>query len=80
MMGPVDWRCSDHRQQEEQLETIPVGQDGRFFDPQKTLGPVRPDGRCEAHNVEVAAGDIFATLNSSQLLEITKDKKHTFPI
>jgi hypothetical protein len=41
---------------------------------------VRPDGRCEAHNVEVAAGDIFATRNSSQLLEITKDKKGTFPI
>jgi hypothetical protein len=42
--------------------------DGRFFD------------RCEAHNAEVAAGDIFATLNSSQPLEITKDKKGTFPI
>jgi hypothetical protein len=41
---------------------------------------VRADGRCEANNVEVAEGDIFATLNSSQLLEITKDKKDTFPI
>ena len=34
----------------------------------------------EADNVEVAEGDIFATRNSSQLLEITKDKKDTFPI
>jgi hypothetical protein len=44
------------------------------------LAVVRPDERCEAHNVEVAEGDIFATLNRSQLLEITKDKKATFPI
>jgi hypothetical protein len=41
---------------------------------------VRPDGRCEADNAEVAEGDVFATLSSSQLLEITKDKKGTFPI
>jgi hypothetical protein len=54
---------------------------GRFFSILKRrLAVVRPDDRCEAHNVEVAEGDIFATLNRSQLLEITKDKKATFPI
>ena len=29
----------------------------------KSLWPVRPDGRCEAHNVEVVVSDIFATPN-----------------
>jgi hypothetical protein len=69
MMGLVDWRCSDHHQQDEQLKTIPVGS-----------ALCAQTGRCEADNVEVAEGDIFATLNFSQLLEITKDKKDTFPI
>jgi hypothetical protein len=79
MMGLVDWSCSKHHQQDEQLETI-RWTGWTFFRSSKTLGPVHPDGCCEAHNVEVAEGDIFATLNSSQLLEITKDKKDTFPI
>jgi hypothetical protein len=32
--------------------------------PTGPLWPVRPEGRCEAHSVEVVAGDIFATPNS----------------
>jgi len=30
----------------------------------KSLWPVRPEGRCEAYNVEVVVSDIFATPNS----------------
>jgi hypothetical protein len=29
----------------------------------RSLWPVRPEGRCEAHNVKVVAHDIFATPN-----------------
>jgi hypothetical protein len=46
----------------------------------KLLGPLRAEGRCEAHNGWVVADDIFATPNFTQLIEIVEDKKGTFPI
>jgi hypothetical protein len=41
----------------------------------KSLWPVRPEGRCEANNVEVVVSDIFATP-----FEIIRWAKVTFPI
>src|SRR3989442_191568 len=35
-----------------------------FCSPERLLWPVRPEGLCEAYNVEVVACDIFATHNS----------------